>query len=111
MLKYKVINFSIPVGSTPVTKSIRIEKGQVEKCSLFTDDTPNTGVNIKIEENGGDDIHPYVTYKEFQPTNGNHLDSRKDLVFDGNRDINVIAMPMGDLEAPFNFQMIFYIEQ
>jgi hypothetical protein len=110
LLKPKVINITVPVGSTPITKSIHIEAGQVVKCALFTDGVPESQVNVKIESDGGDELHPFVTYKEYEPTNGNHFESRKDLNFQGNTDIKVTAQPLGGLGRPFSFQMIFYVK-
>lgn len=109
-IKSKVANIKIVSGTNKDSKIIHIEKGTVLKCALFVNGSlPSEIVNVKIEDaSTGDELHPFITYHEYQPTNGNHFDSRKDMHFDGNRDVKITTQAMGDLAADFNFQMIFY---
>ena len=112
-IKSKVANINVISGSNSDSKTIYIEKGSVLKCALFLNSTlPSEIVNVKIEDaNTGDELHPFTTYHEYQPTNGNHFDSRKDIHFDGNRDVKITAQAKEDLAADFNFQMVFYYDQ
>ncbi len=111
--KSKVANIKVLGGSNNDSTTVHIEKGRVLKCALFINsDVPSEIVNVKIEDaNTGDELHPFITYHEYQPTNGNHLDSRKDLHFDGNREIKITAQAKDDLKADFIFQMVFYYDQ
>lgn len=110
-MKHKVINLTIPSGSDYISGKLNLEEGRVVACALLTDSTPNIPVNIKLEDSGNDILHPYVSYKEFQPTNGNHFDSRKKLDFDGNQDVLVFAKSNTALDTDFTFQLLFYIEK
>ncbi|MCF2875424.1 MULTISPECIES: TRAM domain-containing protein [unclassified Tenacibaculum] len=111
-LKTKVINITIKERGDFDSKELKIDSGKVVKCALFTDAAPGEIVNIKIEDaNNNEELHPFVTHKEYQPTNGNHFDSRKDIHFDGNRRINVVAKAIKPLAKEFTCQMMFYIDQ
>ncbi|WP_272152120.1 hypothetical protein [Tenacibaculum aiptasiae] len=109
-LKAKVVNIRIPAGDNNDTQPLHIELGKVVKCALFKEEAPDQPVNVKIEDIQGHELHPSVTYKEYEPTNGNHYDSRKDIHFDGNREIRVIAQAKSALRKDFVFQMMFYFE-
>ena len=111
-LKTKVVNITIKERGNYDASELKIERGKVVKCALFTETSPGEIVNVKIEDaNNNEELHPFVTYKEFQPTNGNHFDSRKDLHFDGNRTIKVIAQAKNDLAKDFTFQLVVYLDQ
>ncbi|WP_299124208.1 hypothetical protein [uncultured Tenacibaculum sp.] len=111
-LKIKVINITIKERGDFDSKELKIDSGKVEKCALFTENSPSEIVNIKIEDaNTNEELHPFVTHKEFQPTNGNHFDSRKDIHFDGNRRIKIVAQAIKPLAKEFTGQMVFYINQ
>lgn len=110
-LKSKVVTITIPSGENNDSQPLHIEMGKVVKCALFKQNEPSTNVNVKIEKIDGDTLHPFITYKEYEPTNGNHFDSRKDIHFDGSIDIKVIAQATKDLAEDFSFQMVFYFEQ
>lgn len=111
-LKTKVIVLSINERGDFDSKELKIDSGKVVKCALFTENSPSEIVNIKIEDaNNKEELHPFVTHKEYQPTNGNHFESRKDIHFDGNRRINVVAQAIKPLAKAFTCQMMFYIDQ
>ncbi|WP_272149130.1 hypothetical protein [Tenacibaculum aiptasiae] len=111
-LKTKVINVTLDGSSGYGEAILKIDSGIVEKCALFALNTPEGIVNVKIEDaNNNEELHPFVTYKEFQPTNGNHYDSRKDIHFDGNRTVKVVAQSAKPLREDFVFQMMFYLNQ
>ena len=111
LLKHKVVNLTIPSGEDYKDAPIFLEEGNIVACALHTDNTPSSNVNVKIEDNKSDELHPYVTYKEYQPTNGNHFESRKPIHFSGGREIKVFAKSSTALTEDFNFQLIFYIDQ
>lgn len=110
-LKHKVVNLTIPSGDTTTDAPLNLEEGNVVACALFKNIDPSSNVNVKIETSNSDELHPFVSYQEYQPTNGNHFDSRKRLNFSGGRDIRVFAKSNTPLTDDFTFQMIFYIDQ
>lgn len=110
MQQFTVIDVLIPSGQKSFTTTELPEDGKVFKVAFYTDDTPSQTVSIGIYDNGNKAIHPPVHYKEFVPTNGNHLDSKKDLVFTGGRKIKVTANADDNLSADFKGQLLFLIE-
>lgn len=110
-LKHQVVNINIPEGERFDTQSVKLESGKIERMVLHVLSDPDINVDVKIEDNNSNDLHPYVTYKEYMPTNGNHISSRKEIQFDGNRTVNVLAKSNNDLTKPFKAQIIFYINQ
>ncbi|CAL2104474.1 conserved protein of unknown function [Tenacibaculum sp. 190130A14a] len=112
MRKFKsnVVNVTIEQSQPSGSQTLKIDSGIVTKCVLLTNDVPAEFINVKIEDVHGDELHPSVSYKEYQPTNGNHFESRKDIYFEGNRDIKVTAYADGAVSKAFKFQMLFYVE-
>ncbi|WP_299106045.1 hypothetical protein [uncultured Tenacibaculum sp.] len=110
-LKFNILNITVPQGQTFGSAELQIDSGYVEKCALLTNDAPSEFINVKIEDIGGDELHPSVSYKEYQPTNGNHYDSRKSIDFKGNRKIKVTAYSDKAVAKDFKFQMVFYVDQ
>ncbi|XRE42353.1 hypothetical protein ACIVBQ_000557 [Tenacibaculum discolor] len=110
-IKHSVINGRIENGTNSVQVQGFIKPGKVVKLALFSDSSPSKPVNVKLEDTGGDELHPLVSHKEYEPTNGNHFESRKEIYFEGNRDVVVKAVSSENHTSDFNFQLIFYIEQ
>ena len=109
--KYSYKNITIPIGSNRVTETITIKRGQVVACALLTSLTPSSPVDVQIQDDAGNDIHPMVSHLEYKPTNGGHKESRKELFFEGNQDIKITAKSVSNIaNADFTFQMLFYIE-
>ncbi|AUC13682.1 hypothetical protein BTO06_04030 [Tenacibaculum sp. SZ-18] len=110
-LKHTVVNLTIPSGDSVDDATLKLEEGNVVACALFKNNDPSSNVNVKIEASNSDELHPFVSYQEYQPTNGNHFDSRKRLYFSGGREIRIFAKSNTPLTDEFTFQMIFYIDQ
>ena len=110
-MKIKALNIKIPTGSDYSDAEINIPEGVIARCSIFTDDKPSYPVDVRLEDVNSEELHPFVSYKEYQPTNGNHYESRKSLNVLGNRTIRVIAKSRQNVTEDFDFQMIFYVEK
>jgi hypothetical protein len=109
-MKYTVIDLFIANGDSTSVESQELEEGKVIKVALFSETTPSEPIDIQIKGSEGE-IHPFVSHREFMPTNGNHLESRKDLEITGGRKITITARASGNLAADFKGQLLFYIEE
>jgi hypothetical protein len=108
---YSYKNITLPVGSDRVTEKISIKRGQVVACALLTSLTPSSPVDLQIQDDAGNDIHPMVSHLEYKPTNGAHKESRKEIFFEGNQDIVITAQSASNIVgSDFAFQMLFYVE-
>lgn len=110
-LKHKVVNLTIPAGDDYKDVALFLDEGKVIACALHTDNSPSSNVNVKLEDSNSNELHPFVSHKEYQPTNGNHFESRKSIHFSGGREVKVFAKSSNALTEEFNFQLIFYIDQ
>ncbi len=110
-MNYKVVTVTIPKGREQERQEVKVEDGTIIACALHTDHVPSSMVKIKLEDTNLNEIHPFVSYKEFQPTNGNHFESRKHLNVDGNRDVVVFAKTSKPLQKAFSFDLLFYVEK
>lgn len=110
-MQYTVIDLLIPANQATATISENIEDGKVVAVALFTDSTPSETVSLGIYDSSNKAIHPPVHIKEFVPTNGNHAESRKELVFTGGRKIKVTLNADDNLQTEFKGQLLFYIEE
>lgn len=113
MMKYKhsVKNIIIESGTDIGTASVTLKEGEVVACALYKDVVPSAAVDIKIEDSQGDELHPLMTYKDFEPGDGNYLESRKPLSLGKHRQVEIIAKASASLTAKVSFQMIFYIKE
>ncbi len=109
-MKYSVIGLTIAAGASVDVQAEELEEGNVVKVALFTDDVPSDSVNIQIKGSEGE-VHPFVNYKEFTPTNGDHFESRKDFNIEAGRKITVTANADDALVAEFKCQVLFYIQE
>lgn len=110
-MRYTVLDIVIPAGQSSFTDSISLDAGKVVKVALFTKSTPAENITLGVDDQNNKAIHPPVPYQEFQPTNGNHFESRKDLIFDGDRKVKVVLNADANLAAEFKGSFMFYIQE
>lgn len=109
-MKHSVRNLVIANGASTGSVSVDLKQGNVVACAIYPSATPSSPVDIKIEDTQGDEIHPFITYKDFAPGNGNYLESRKPLSVGKHKTVEVIAKASGNLTSEVVFQVVFYIE-
>ena len=91
---------------------IRLKNGNVVSVGFYPLSTPTENVNIKLETEKGEELHPAVTYKNFETTNGGSYSERfKPIGFKGGEPIEVILTSKVALTEDFKGQLVFNIEQ
>lgn len=113
MFKEQKSTVDVTVVSTSKTgeNSVRLKSGKVVSIALYVDAAPSKPVNVKIEDENGEELHPAVSYKNYEQTGGAYLESFKPFQIDGNQEIFVKAYSKEAQTSDFSFQMIFNQEQ
>ena len=90
----------------------RLKSGTVVSIAFYPFSTPTSNVNVKLESNKGEELHPAVTYKNFVPnTGGSYNDAFKPILFPAGDNIEIYLTSKIDLTADFKGQFIFNILQ
>lgn len=108
--RFKAVNINVPSGQSSGLFTIDLEKGINKKIALLTNSNSNQNINISIKDDFGNDIHPFVNYKEFLPTNGGHEESRKELIFTAGNRVNIEVSCDENLTDDFKGQFLFYLD-
>lgn len=110
-MKKRALNITIPNGSNIGSKTLKLDEGQVVNLALYHQNNPSSSLNVKLEDDRGDDIITLIPYQEFKPTNGDYLKSRMPVSFKGGREVTVKAKSSTNLTAEFSFDLVFDIDQ
>lgn len=109
--RISVLDIKVLNGENYAKGEVNLIGGNVKRVAILVDGAPSSLLNVKISDSAGGLIHPAVSYKEYQPTNGNHKESRKELEVSSEvRDLTIEATSRVALTADFEFQMVFYTE-
>jgi hypothetical protein len=110
-MKKRAANISISSETSFGNKELNLDEGQVVNLALYHQNFPNKSVNIKIEDDRGEEIIPSIPFQEFKPGNGEYLKSRMPVSFKAGRKVNIVAKATGNLSEDFSFDLVFYIDQ
>jgi len=110
-MKHTVRNIVIENGQSTGSTSITLRHGEVVACAIYKSTTPSSPVDIKIEDSQGDELQPFMTYQDYEPGNGNYMESRKPLSIGDHKEIVVLAKSSEPLNSKVTFQIIFYIKK
>lgn len=106
-LQKSVVDITILSGAKTGENTVQLKSGNVVSCALYVDANPSKPVNVKIEDSHGEELHPSVSHKNYEQTNGDYETSFKPLDINGNQEISIVAKSKEAQTADFSFQIVF----
>lgn len=106
-LQKSVVDVTVLSGASTGQNSVNLKSGKVVSMALYTNGEPSKPTNIKIEDAYGEELHPFVSYKNYAQTNGDYEASFKPIEIPGNQEIVIKANSKENQTADFNFQIVF----
>lgn len=110
-LQKSVVDITIANTENSGEARLKLKSGQVVSCAAYASGNPSKPVNVKIEDNFGEELHPFVSIDNYKQTGGGYDESFKPIDIVGNQEIVVKARSTEAQTSAFTFQMIFNQEE
>ncbi|WP_435415048.1 hypothetical protein [Polaribacter aestuariivivens] len=106
-LQKSVVDVTVLSGEKQGINTVNLKSGKVVSIALYEDGTPSSSVNVKIEDAFGEELHPFVNFKNYKQSGGSYEDSFKPIQIPGNQEIVIKANAKENLTSDFSFQIVF----